>query len=173
MASGGEPVPDRTITAPGRPRRRGPGKPARGLLGTLEVQAQALSQAGIPHRLAVGRCPADPFRTPVRRLARPEDREQRSVLAWKPSGATNSALRWSFSGRRGRHLREYLTAYLMLAPGLLLIFTFGIFPVGFALYVSLHKWLIVRDEFRGLANYVDIIDNLAYFGVFAFGIGAL
>ena len=84
-----------------------------------------------------------------------------------------SRLSQIFTGRRGRHLREYLTAYLMLAPGLLLIFTFGIFPVGFALYVSLHKWLIVRDEFRGLANYVDIIDNLAYFGVFALGVGAL
>ena len=84
-----------------------------------------------------------------------------------------SSLGQIFTGRRGRHLREYLTAYLMLAPGLLLIFTFAIFPVGFALYVSLHKWLIVRDDFRGLANYVDIIDNLAYFGVFALGIGAL
>ena len=84
-----------------------------------------------------------------------------------------SRLSQIFTGRRGRHLREYLTAYLMLAPGLLLIFAFGIFPVGFALYVSLHKWLIVRDEFRGLANYVDIIDNLAYFGVFALGVGAL
>ena len=84
-----------------------------------------------------------------------------------------SRLSQIFTGRRGRHLREYLTAYLMLPPGLLLIFAFGIFPVGFALYVSLHKWLIVRDEFRGLANYVDIIDNLAYFGVFALGVGAL
>src|SRR3989304_3726412 len=84
-----------------------------------------------------------------------------------------SRLSQIFTGRRGGPRREDLTAYLMLAPGLLLIFTFGIFPVGFALYVSLHKWLIVRDDFRGLANYVDIIDNLAYFGVFALGIGAL
>jgi multiple sugar transport system permease protein len=78
-----------------------------------------------------------------------------------------------FAGRRGRHLREYLTAYLLLAPGLLLIFTFGIFPVGFALYVSLHKWLIVRDEFRGIANYVEAIDNLAYISLFALGLAAL
>ena len=78
-----------------------------------------------------------------------------------------------FSGRRGRDLREYLTAYLLLAPALILIFTFGIFPVGFALYVSLHKWLLVRDEFRGLINYVSALDNLAYIGLFAVGLGAL
>lgn len=78
-----------------------------------------------------------------------------------------------FAGRRGRHLRETLTAYLMLAPGVLLIFTFGIFPVGFALYVSLHKWLIVRGEYRGIANYVTAVANFAYIALFAMGIGAL
>ena len=84
-----------------------------------------------------------------------------------------AGLRQLFSGRRGRKLRETLTAYLMLAPALTLIFTFGIFPVGFALYVSLHRWLIVRDEFRGIANYVDAVANLAYVGLFAMGLGAL
>jgi multiple sugar transport system permease protein len=78
-----------------------------------------------------------------------------------------------FGGRRGRHLREYLTAYALIAPALILIFTFGIFPVGFALYVSLHKWLIVRGDFRGLANYVSAIGSFAYIGVFALGLGGL
>ena len=84
-----------------------------------------------------------------------------------------AGLRQLFSGRRGRKVRESLTAYLMLAPALTLIFTFGIFPVGFALYVSLHRWLIIRDEFRGIANYVDAVDNLAYVGLFAMALGAL
>lgn len=75
--------------------------------------------------------------------------------------------------RRRRQWGEYLTAYGLIAPAMLLIFLFGIFPVGFALYVSLHKWLIIRGDFRGLKNYVDIVDNLAYFGVFALGVGAL
>ncbi|MBI3159449.1 MAG: sugar ABC transporter permease [Chloroflexi bacterium] len=78
-----------------------------------------------------------------------------------------------FAGRRGRHLREAITAYLFLVPALLLIFIFGIFPVGFALYVSLHKWLIIRDDFVGIKNYIDAIDNLAYFGGFLIGLGAL
>ena len=76
----------------------------------------------------------------------------------------NSALRRFFSGRHGRNLREYLAAYALITPALLLIFTFGIFPVAFALYVSLHKWLIVRDEFTGLGNYVTAVGGFAYLG---------
>ncbi|MEX2144199.1 MAG: ABC transporter permease subunit [Anaerolineales bacterium] len=78
-----------------------------------------------------------------------------------------------FSGRRGRELREYLTAYGLIAPAILLIFLFGIFPVGFALYVSLHKWLILQSDFLGLGNYVAALDNLAYIGAFALGLGAV
>ncbi len=84
-----------------------------------------------------------------------------------------SGIRQIFSGHRGRDLKETITAYLFLAPALILIFLFGIFPVGFALYVSLHKWLIVRGDFLGLANYVDAIDDLAYIGLFFLAVGAL
>ena len=78
-----------------------------------------------------------------------------------------------FSGRRGRHLREYLTGYMMILPAVILIFTFGIFPVGFALYVSLHKWRLKRGDFIGLENYTRAVDNLAYVFFFAIAIGAL
>ncbi len=78
-----------------------------------------------------------------------------------------------FSGRKGRQLREYLTAYTFIAPATILIFIFGIFPVGFALYVSLHKWRIKRGRIIGLENYTDAIGNLAYVMVFFLGIGAL
>lgn len=78
-----------------------------------------------------------------------------------------------FSGIRGRNLKETLTAYTFLAPALLLIFLFGIFPVGFALYVSVHKWLIVRGDFLGLANYVEAVDSLAYIVMFFLGLAGL
>lgn len=78
-----------------------------------------------------------------------------------------------FSGRRGRRLKEYLTAYLMIFPAVLLIFIFGIFPVGFALYVSLHKWRLKRGDFIGIDNYVRAVDNLIYVLLFALAIGAL
>jgi len=60
----------------------------------------------------------------------------------------NSALRRFFSGRHGRNLREYLAAYALITPALLLIFTFGIFPVAFALYVSLHGGRAIRNITR-------------------------
>lgn len=82
--------------------------------------------------------------------------------------------RWSiFTGRRGRQLREALTGYLMIAPAVTLIFLFGIFPVAFALYVSLHKWQLVQGPFRGLANYTNAIGNLTYVALFALGVGGL
>lgn len=77
------------------------------------------------------------------------------------------------NSQRGRNFRESVTAYLFLAPALILIFVFGIFPVGFALYVSLHKWRIIQSDFRGLQNYVEAVDSLAYIGLFALGIGSL
>jgi multiple sugar transport system permease protein len=78
-----------------------------------------------------------------------------------------------FTGRRGRNLREYLTAYLMIAPSIILIFLFGIFPVGFALYVSLHKWRIKRGDFIGVENYLKAVGDLTYVAMFALGVGAL
>ena len=65
-------------------------------------------------------------------------------------------------GRRGRLLRENLTAYLFLAPALFIIFTFGIFPILFAGYVSLYKWRIKQNEWRGLTNYVNAMGDVAY-----------
>ncbi|OGO19265.1 MAG: hypothetical protein A2Z14_12910 [Chloroflexi bacterium RBG_16_48_8] len=79
----------------------------------------------------------------------------------------------TFTGRRGRHVREYLTGYFMILPAAVLIFMFGIFPVGFALYVSLHNWRLVRGDFIGLTNFVRAVDALAYIFFFAIAIGAL
>ncbi|MBN1287569.1 MAG: sugar ABC transporter permease [Anaerolineae bacterium] len=77
-----------------------------------------------------------------------------------------------FASRQGRIIQENLTAYLFLLPASLIIFVFGIFPVGFALYVSLHKWRLVQGGFLGLENYSKAIDVLAYVGGFWLGIGA-
>ena len=82
-------------------------------------------------------------------------------------------LQRTFTGRRGRRLKEYLTAYIFIAPASILIFIFGIFPVFFALYVSLHRWRIVRGDMIGLTNYVNAVGNLAYVVAFFLGIGAL
>jgi multiple sugar transport system permease protein len=61
----------------------------------------------------------------------------------------------------------------MIAPATLLIFIFGIFPVGFAVFVSIHKWRLKRGDIIGLDNYTNAVGSLAYILVFAVGIGAL
>jgi ABC-type sugar transport system permease subunit len=85
----------------------------------------------------------------------------------------HAGLRGLFAGRRGRVMREYLTGYLMILPAVFLIFLFGIFPVFFALYVSIHKWRLKRGEIIGIDNYTRALDNLAYVLLFALAIGAL
>jgi multiple sugar transport system permease protein len=77
------------------------------------------------------------------------------------------------TARRLRIWRENLTAYLLIAPATILIFVFGIFPVGFAVFVSLHKWRLKRGDIIGLANYTSAIGSLAYLLVFALGLGLL
>ena len=71
-----------------------------------------------------------------------------------------------FQTRRGRILRENLTAYAFLAPAGLLIVLFGLFPVAFAFFVSLHKWRRFPDEYVGLANYEKALGNLGYIAFF-------
>jgi len=75
--------------------------------------------------------------------------------------------------RKLRFFKESLTGYLFVAPALILIFMFGIFPVGFALYVSLQKWKLKQTGFIGLTNYVRGMGNLSYALFFVFGIGLL
>lgn len=77
------------------------------------------------------------------------------------------------SAKQRRVWREYLTGYLMIAPAVTLIFIFGIFPVAFALYVSLHKWRLVRSDFRGINNYFEALDKLIFTVLFLLGIGCL
>ena len=80
--------------------------------------------------------------------------------------------------RRGRIILENLTAYVFLAPAGLLIALFGLFPVAFAFFVSLHRWRRFPDHYNGLANYEKALGNLAYivffwFALVAFGVALL
>jgi len=76
-----------------------------------------------------------------------------------------------FESRRGRILIENLTAYLFLAPAGTIIFLFGIFPVAFAFFVSLHRWRRFPDEFRGIDSYIEATGNLSFVAFFWLAIG--
>ena len=72
---------------------------------------------------------------------------------------------------RWREIREGATGLLFIAPASIIIFVFGLFPIVFSVYVSLHRWRITQGPFVGLGNFVRAIDNLAY--VLAFWIVVL
>lgn len=77
--------------------------------------------------------------------------------------ATTTASSSLLSGRRGVRFREGLLAYLFLLPALLIIFVFGIFPLGFSAYESTLRGLNrIVGTYDGMGNYVRAIGNLAY-----------
>lgn len=75
--------------------------------------------------------------------------------------------------RRRRVLVENLTAYAFLLPAGIIIFLFGLFPVLFAFFVSIHKWRRFPDEYSGLANYTQAMGDFAYVVFFWAAIGLL
>jgi multiple sugar transport system permease protein len=69
-------------------------------------------------------------------------------------------------GQRGRRAKEALTAYIFIFPAFLIIGVFGLFPIAFAFYVSLHRWRIKQGDYLGLDNYTKALDTLAYVAAF-------
>lgn len=68
------------------------------------------------------------------------------------------------SGKKIRWIdvKEGITGYLFILPALIIIGVFGIFPIGFAAYVSLFQWRINPGNYTGLSNYTKALDNIAY-----------
>ncbi len=67
-----------------------------------------------------------------------------------------------------RERREWLTAYLFILPATVIITVFGLFPIVYSVYMSLHRWRIRRGDFIGLENYSSILGSwwgaLGFFG---------
>ncbi len=61
------------------------------------------------------------------------------------------------ASRRRRALAENVQAYLFLVPAFAVLLVFKIWPVFFAIYISVFKWDIIQGAFRGLDNYGDIL----------------
>jgi multiple sugar transport system permease protein len=60
-----------------------------------------------------------------------------------------------------KQARREWTAYLFLAPGLILFSVFTVFALGFAFYLTFHEWSIIEPEkpFVGLDNYKGMIED--------------
>ena len=58
-------------------------------------------------------------------------------------------------------LREYLWAYTFLGPAFFFLLVLVVFPILFALWISLHDWSLIPRDFPwiGLANYAEAIED--------------
>ncbi len=65
---------------------------------------------------------------------------------------------------------EKITGYFFILPAVLIISLFGIFPVFFGMYMSVHKWKVFKGRFLGLENYQRILGDIPAFWFFVFGL---
>jgi multiple sugar transport system permease protein len=57
-------------------------------------------------------------------------------------------------------LKHQLTAYGFLSPSLALLAVFALYPIGFTLYMSFHRWRILGGaDFIGLENYLHVLQS--------------
>lgn len=66
------------------------------------------------------------------------------VLSEYPAVVRPAPRRSFFSGP---HVADNITGWLFISPAVVLIFIFGLFPIGYAFYMSLHNWRIRQGEF--------------------------
>jgi len=70
-------------------------------------------------------------------------------------------------------LRKYsnqINGYFFILPAVLIISLFGIFPVFFGMYMSIHKWKVFKGRFLGFENYEKILGDISSFWLFIFGL---
>jgi multiple sugar transport system permease protein len=72
-----------------------------------------------------------------------------------------------------RAAKEQWTGYLFIAPALVLITVFGLFPIGYAVYMSLYAWRVRQGRFIGLGNYVALLGDGTGVLMFVGGIALL
>ncbi len=75
--------------------------------------------------------------------------------------------------RRRRRLKENIEGYLFVAPSVILISLFGIFPIFFTVYVSLHKWRLRKGDVIGIANFGQALGGAVWPLVLVVGIAAI
>ena len=65
---------------------------------------------------------------------------------------------------------EQINGYTFILPAFLIIGLFGIFPVFFGMYMSVHKWKVFKGRFLGFENYQKILGDISSFWIFILGL---
>ncbi len=80
-------------------------------------------------------------------------------MAQQSAESTKVVKSGGLSGAKKRKLVEAVTGYLFIAPATIILTVFGLFPVLFAIYISMHRWRIKKGAFVGLKNYDKALGN--------------
>ena len=65
---------------------------------------------------------------------------------------------------------EKLIGYTFITPAVLIISLFGVFPVFFGMYMSVHKWKVFKGRFLGFENYERILGSISAFWFIVIGL---
>lgn len=60
-------------------------------------------------------------------------------------------------------VKDQITGILFTLPAFLIIFLFGLFPIGYSFYMSLYDWNVRKGKFVGLKNYLNIFGDWTAF----------
>lgn len=69
------------------------------------------------------------------------------------------------------YLKEQFTGYLFVLPAFIIVFVFGLFPIGYSVYMSLFNWQVTKGKFVGADNYLKIFGDWRSLILLAIGIG--
>lgn len=67
--------------------------------------------------------------------------------------------------------KDQITGLLFTLPAFLIIFIFGIFPIGYSIYMSLFNWQVTKGPFVGDKNYLLIFGSWGNLLVLLAGLG--
>ena len=99
---------------------------------------------------------ADPVRSSATSMALAEGVAEREVTAGTSPPSSHMRRR----RRSGLRRADARSGALLVAPAFVLVSTFVLFPLGFAVYVSLTDWpLIGPYHFTGLTNYRNLFQD--------------
>ena len=65
---------------------------------------------------------------------------------------------------------DHIIAWGFLTPALVVMVAFGLFPIGYAFFVSLHSWRIKKDAFVGFEHYGKALGEGQYLLWFIIGL---
>lgn len=90
-----------------------------------------------------------------------------STISQKPAASLpRKRIRWL-------DIKEQLTGYLFISPAVLILTLFGFFPIGYAIYMSLHRWRVRKTGMIGLGNYEKALGDWIGLLFFVAGFGLL